>query len=133
MKRYFIDTCVLIWLIEGSKRVKNILYDIEYYQGDYAVSIEVLTEFINLLSARNIRFDINDEQLIKKLDDSRIGIYNFEKKHIKQLFELPYFEEHKNQYDRNIVAHAIADNRILISGDDNFHLYEDYGLKFLEI
>ena len=133
MKRYFIDTCVLKWLIEGSKRVKDILYDIEYYQGDYAVSIEVLTEFINLLSSGNIKFAINNEQLIKKLADSRIEICSFEKKHLKHLFDLPYFKEHKDPTDRNIIAHAIADNRILISGDGNFSLYEDYGLKFFEI
>jgi len=30
MKRYFIDTCVLIWLLEGNKRVKDINYDIDY-------------------------------------------------------------------------------------------------------
>jgi PIN domain nuclease of toxin-antitoxin system len=120
-------------LIEGNKRVKDILYDIEYYQGDYAVSIEVLTEFINLLSSGKIKFDINNEQLIQKLTDSRIEIFSFEEKHLKQLFNLPYFEEHRDPTDRNIIAHAIADNRILISGDGNFFLYESAGLKFLEI
>ena len=50
MKRYFIDTCVLIWLFEKNKRVKEVIYDIEYYQGNFAVSIEVLKEFIYLLS-----------------------------------------------------------------------------------
>ena len=35
--------------------------------------------------------------------------------------------------DRNIIAHAIADKRILISGDSNFSLYEPAGLKFLEV
>jgi PIN domain nuclease of toxin-antitoxin system len=73
MQRYFLDTCALIWLLDGVKRVKDISYD------------------------------------------------------------LPFFPEHKDQTDRNIIVHAIADNRILISGDENFYLYEDSGLKFLEV
>jgi len=133
MKRYFIDTCVLKWLLEKNKRVKDINYDIDYYQGNYAISIEVLKEFANLLAAEKIKIDANFNQLLKYLADSNIEICNFEKYHLKQLFDLPYFEEHRDPADRNIIAHAIADNRILISGDGNFALYEDAGLKFLEI
>jgi len=133
MQRYFIDTCTLIWLIEGHKRAKYISQDIEYYQGDYAVSMEVLKEFTNLIAAGKLKYDIDYENLVKYLTDSRIEICNFEKHHLKQLFNLPYFAEHKDQTDRNIISHAIADKRILISGDGNFSLYEDFGLKFLEI
>jgi len=133
MKRYFIDTCILIWLFEKNKRVKDIRYDIDFYQGNYAISIEALKEFVNLLSAEKIKTSANHDQLIKYLTDSNIEICSFEKKHLKQLFNLPYFEEHKDQTDRNIIAHAIADNRILISGDGNFYLYENAGLKFLEV
>ena len=133
MKRYFIDTCVLKWLFEGNKRVRDINYDLDYYQGDYAVSIEVLKEFANLLSAEKIKTAANYDQVIKYLTDSNIEICIFEKKHLKQLFNLPYFEEHKDPADRNIIAHAIAEKRILISGDGNFALYEDAGLKFLEV
>jgi len=133
MKRYFIDTCTLIWLLEGHKRVKNIIYDIEYYQGNFAVSVEVLKEFVNLLSAGKIKANIDYEQLIEKLNDSGIEICFFDKKHLKQLYKLPCFTEHKDQNDRNIIAHAIADNRILISADSQFSMYEEAGLKFLKI
>ena len=133
MKRYYIDTCVLKWLFEGSKRVRSIIYDMEYYQGDFAVSTEVLTEFINLLASGKIKLDIDYKKLIEKLADSNIKIYAFEKQHLKYLFDLPYFSEHKDPIDRNIIAHAIADKRILISGDGNFALYEKHGLQLLEI
>ena len=133
MKRYFIDTCVLIWLMEGNKRVKDVIYDIEYYRGDFAVSIEVLQEFANLLAAGKVKINFTYKQLIDKLTNTGIEICYFEKKHMKYLFDLPYFTEHKDQNDRNIIAHAIADKRILISADGNFLLYEKAGLKFLKI
>ena len=133
MKRYFIDTCVFIWLLEKNERVKDIIYDMEYYQGDFAVSVEVLKEFSNLLSAGKIKIDIDYEMIADILMNLRIEICDFEKRHLKYLFNLPYFKEHKDQTDRNIIAHAIADKRILISGDGNFSLYEQAGLKWLEI
>ena len=133
MQRYFLDTCALIWLLDGNKRVKDISYDIEYYQGDYAVSIEVLKEFTNLLASGKLQYDIDYKKLVEYLEDSRIEICNFDNPHLKQLFNLPFFPQHKDQTDRNIIAHAIADKRILISGDESFYLYEDSGLKFLEM
>jgi PIN domain nuclease of toxin-antitoxin system len=133
MKRYFIDTCVLKWFLEGNKRVKSIAYDIENYQGDFAVSMEVLMEFANLISSSKLKMDYNEAKLIAVLTRLGIDISAFEKKHLKYLFDLPYFTTHTDPTDRNIIAHAIADKRILISGDKNFSLYENSGLKFLEI
>ena len=40
MKRYLLDTCTLIWYLEDNKRVKDISEDIEYFYGDFAVSME---------------------------------------------------------------------------------------------
>jgi len=133
MKRYFLDTCVLIWLIDGDKRVKNVAYDIKYYQGNFAVSIEVLKEFANLLASEKVKMAYDDKKLIAELASLGIEICNFDKKHLKSLFDLPYFKIHSDPTDRNIIAHAIADKRILISGDGNFALYEKAGLKFLEV
>jgi len=133
MKRYYIDTCILIWLIEKNKRVKDIAYDMEYYVGDFAVSVEVLQEFANLLAMGKIKIKFTYEQLIEKLAEFGITICYFENKHLKYMFDLPYFSEHGDQNDRNIITHAIADKRILISGDKRFSLYEKHGLKFLEV
>ena len=133
MKRYYIDTCILIWLLEDNKRVRKVASDIKYYQGDFAISVVALKEFANLLSSQKLKIDYNEKKLIKKIAELGIKICTFEEKHLKYIFELPYFPEHTDQNDRNIIAHAIADKRILISGDGRFALYENAGLKFLEI
>jgi len=133
MKRYYIDTCVLKWLLEGNKRVKKLSENIEYCQDNFAISMEVIKEFANLLAAGKLKMDYDEKKLIKKLTELGIKICTFEEKHLKYIFELPYFPEHGDQNDRNIIAHTIADKRTLISGDGNFSLYERAGLKFLEI
>ena len=133
MKRYFIDTCVLKWLLVGDKRVKKVATDIEYYQGDFAVSIEVLKELINLLAFDKMEIKIEFSKIIEKLNSLGVEIFSFERKHLRYLNDLPSFTEHTDPTDRNIIAHAIADKRILISGDEKFHLYEPAGLKFWEV
>jgi PIN domain nuclease of toxin-antitoxin system len=133
MKRYYIDTCVLAWLLQSNKRVKKIASGIENYQGNYAVSMEVLKEFFNLLAFDKIKIKIDNETLIRKLKEWDVEICTFEKKHLKHLYDLPNFPQHTDPTDRNIIAHAIADKRILISGDYNFTLYEQHGLLFMEV
>jgi len=105
----------------------------KYYQGDFAVSINVLQEFAHLLSAGKIEIKFTFKELFEKISEFGIEICPFEKKHLKYIFDLPYFPQHTDPTDRNIIAHAIADKRILISGDGNFSLYESAGLKFLEV
>ena len=133
MKRYYIDTCVLIWLFEDNKRVRKIASEMKYYQGDFAVSIEVLQEFANLLASGKIKIKFTLKELFEKIAEFGIKICVCEEKHLKYIFELPYFLEHGDQIDRNIIAHAIADKRTLISGDNRFSLYQPAGLKFLEV
>jgi PIN domain nuclease of toxin-antitoxin system len=133
MKRYYIDTCVLIWLFEDNKHVRKVADDMKYYQGDFAVSINVLQEFANLLTIGKIEIKFTLKELFEKIAEFGIEICPFEKKHLKYIFELPYFTEHGDQNDRNIIAHAIADKRILISGDTRFSLYETAGLNFLGV
>ena len=133
MNRYFIDTCVLKWVLEGNKRTKRVASDIEYYQGNFAVSINVLQEFANLLANGKLEMKYNDKKLISDLEELGIEVCYFEKKHLKYLFDLPYFPQHGDPIDRNIIAHAIAEKRILISGDERFPLYEKHGLKFLKV
>jgi len=40
MRRYIIDTCVLVWILQENKRVDDVRYDMRYYQGDFYVSME---------------------------------------------------------------------------------------------
>jgi len=133
MKRYFIDTCVLIWLIDGNKRIRKVAENIEYCQGDFAVSMDVLREFLYLKAFNKIKVKTDLDTLIKLIASWGIEVCCFEKKHLKYLYDMPTFKEHTDPTDRNIIAHAIADKRILISGDGNFALYEKHGLKFLEV
>jgi PIN domain nuclease of toxin-antitoxin system len=133
MRRYLLDTCTLIWFIEKDNRVKDIVEDIIYFQGDFAVSMDALKELAYLLHTKKLKIDIDFDSLIKLLKELSVDIIDFTIDCLKVLFSLPFYKNHTDPTDRHIIATAIAQKRILISGDEKFRNYKKNGLLFLEI
>jgi PIN domain nuclease of toxin-antitoxin system len=133
MKRYFIDTCVLVWLTEKNKRVDNVRYDMEYYQGDFYISIEAVTEMMYLIQSGKLKIFASFDVVFNALESLNIKILPFDTKALNTLKDLPFFKQHNDPTDRKIIAHAISNKCALISSDDNFSLYEPYGLKYIEV
>lgn len=131
MRRYLLDTCVLIWLLNENERIKELAEDINYYQGDYAISVESIKEFIYLIQSGKINTDITFDELINALNKKQISIYGYDKYTLKTLSELPFFKNHSDPSDRVIIAQAIADKRILITGDLKFENYQ--GLQLVKV
>ena len=123
MRRYLLDTCVLIWLLNENERIKELAEDINYFQGDYAISVESIKEFIYLIQSGKIDTDISFDELVDALNKKQISIYGYDKYTLKTLSELPFFKSHPNTSDRVIIAQAISDKRILITGDLKFENY----------
>ena len=133
MKRYLLDTCVLTWYLDEHKRAKDIAEDIEYFQGDFAVSIETVKEFVYLIQSGKIGLDYDFDEFTTFLSDKYINIIDFDMACLKVLFSLPFYKNHPDPTDRHIIATAIAKNRILVSGDAKFGVYTKNGLLYLEI
>jgi len=90
MRRYLLDTCVLIWLLNKNERIKELAKDINYLQGDYAISVESIKEFIYLIQSGKINTDISFDELVEALNKKQISIYGYDKYTLKKLSELPY-------------------------------------------
>ena len=133
MKRYCIDTCVFIWIMGKKKRVDNIVYDMQYYQGEFFISMEAVTELFYLIQSGKVKIFASYDVIFDALKTLNIKILEFDLKALKILQNLPFFKEHNDPTDRNIIAHAIANNCALISSDENFPLYEPFGLKYIEV
>ena len=133
MKRYLLDTCALMWYLGNEKRAKEISEDIEYYQGDFAVSIETIKEFVYLIQSGKVNIDYDFDGFTTFLSDKYINIIDFDVACLKVLFSLPFYKNHPDPTDRHIIATAIAKKRMLVSGDAKFGVYTKNGLLYLEI
>lgn len=134
MKKYLLDTCALIWYLEGKKRVNSIAEKIEYYDGDFAISVESLKEIIHLMQTRGskkLEIDISFMDLVNLLKKKNIGILGVELNALQKLYELPMYKGHNDPSDRLIISQAILYNRTLITGDEKFYQYDD--LELLQV
>ena len=135
MKRYLLDTCALTWYLDDHKRAKDIAENIEYFQGDFAVSGEAIKELVYLVQSGKLKFsfDFDFDGFMALLNEKNIDIIYFDNACLKVLFSLPFYKNHPDPTDRHIIASAIAKNRILVSGDAKFGVYTKNGLLCLEI
>ncbi|GHU97175.1 twitching motility protein PilT [Bacteroidia bacterium] len=136
MKKYLLDTHILIWLLSDRKKIdKNILEDIEYFQYFYYASVESLREIVILQSLGKIAIDDKIDKIITLLNGHQISIVPIELRHVQTLEKLPIpnidVRLHNDPFDRMLISQAIADGYTIISADSKFPFYEKYGLDLL--
>ena len=131
MRRFLLDTCVLIWILKDDRRVKGLKEDIEFCQGDYAISVESLKEYLYLVQSGKLKTDVSFDDLLRGLKEQQISVLSYERETLKELSRLPFIKTHPDPSDRAIIAQAISDNRTLITGDRKFDQYPK--LKLLQI
>jgi len=135
MNRYLMDTNILLFLILDSGRLtKRVRLILEDYGSEVYLSSESVRELMNLLQAGKI----NPEGLKSAKDvidyvknETRFVIKYVKEEHFRTFAGLPWFEDHRDQRDRMIIAHAITEKLKLISSDTQFYRYEDYGLDLV--
>ena len=123
---YLIDTQILIWFQLFDTKLKPEIYELITDDED--------TIFVSQVSL----FEIAIKQKIGKLSelDKRIGdlitlikkdgfeILPIKNEHIVAYNDVPLFaDQHKDPFDRLIIATAISENLPIISADEKFKLY----------
>ena len=132
--RYFIDTNVLVNLIEDdyiSNEVDAIIDDCE---NIIYISSECIREFIQLVQTGKIADKKNNFRIeIFDLVENTLGfkIKYIAKEHLKTFATLDKVEGHTDPNDRLIIAQAITEKLPLISNDKKFPKYRKSGLCFI--
>lgn len=120
--KYLIDTHVLIWFSEDSKRlptrIKAILED---NASDVYVSHATIWEMAIKMSLGklNLRYSLAEwEQVLSK---NAITLLPNSLRHYQALLSLPH--HHQDPFDRLIIAQGIAEDLTVISHDSRFSTY----------
>jgi PIN domain nuclease of toxin-antitoxin system len=132
--RYFIDTNVLINIVEDDyipNDVKAILGD---YENQIFVSSESVKEFIQLIQTERVILEKSlRSRDIFDIMENEFGIFvkYVAKEHLQTLSKLETVEGHNDPNDRLIIAQAITEKIPLISSDKKFPKYTKFGLEFV--
>lgn len=130
---YLLDTNFLIWTLSGLKNIPTSIFNvIENSGNNIFVSTVSLWEIsikqnLGKLEINNLNF--TDIKVAIDMQDFKI--INLEIEDSINLAKLPRFTNHKDPFDRMLIQQAINRNLTIITSDNKFNLYKEYGLKHL--
>lgn len=120
-----IDTQIIIWILEDNRRltpkIREILSD---KNNTFLLSKVTLLEIgIKLKLGKLPDFIVSMEEFIEKINQSGVKILQIEDRHIAAYQVIPLFDEHRDPFDRYILATTLSENLPIISSDERFKLY----------
>ena len=123
--RVLLDTSILILGYETGianmpKTVQQILADPETERILSSVSLTEVA--IKTTLSKSLRFPQAEVQ--KAIRDMRITTMSYSASHALALFSLPLLEDHRDPFDRMLIATALSENIPLISSNRNFKRYK---------
>ncbi len=126
--RYLIDTQIAIWAKENNPRLtskaRNIIEDTE---NEILVSQFSLIELsIKLKIGKLPNFIISIDTFADTLVNDGFNILSITNQQIFSYQNVPFFDDHRDPFDRYIIATAYANNLTLISADDKFDKYASF-------
>lgn len=123
--RFLIDTHVLIWYLEDSPQLTSTAAEIlEDTRHDLYVSIVSLWEISIKSGLGKLKLKIEFHDLKKLLERFSIEIVSIDFEDTQTYLTLPFFDNHRDPFDRILVAQVTARSMVLMSGDKKFDLYE---------
>lgn len=127
LSNYLLDTHCLIWFQENNNRISPRVMDIIQNPENtiFITQVSLFEIAIKQSIGKLPDFTANTDEIyhlaIKK-DFIFIPIHN---KHISAYKTIPFLEQHRDPFDRLILATAYEENMIVLTADKNFSLYPD--------
>ena len=120
---FLVDTQIFVWSISDTKRiskaVKSILVNNEIYLSQLSFYEIAIKQQINKLPDLPLHVKQIRETAIK----DGFKILEISGKHIDSYTSIPLIPNHRDPFDRLLIATAVAENMFLISADPKFRLY----------
>ncbi|MCD7721013.1 MAG: type II toxin-antitoxin system VapC family toxin [Prevotellaceae bacterium] len=135
--RLYLDTNMLVFIINDVKnRVDNRTGRL-IFGGEHILltSAACVYEVMGLLHIGKVRLNRkwrSEASIMDHLKSLDIEVMPITEEHLRAVERLPWFDDHKDPFDRLIVAQAIAEKATLVSSDGKFSRYVKYGLDLHE-
>ncbi len=123
MKDILLDTHILLWLTTDDVRLSDSTKKI-ILSRRCLVSTISLWEITIKFSNNKLKLDGGLIEFLKAIADLNFEYLNITDKDLMALNELPKFENHKDPFDRLLIAQAKANDLEVISHDDHFKMYD---------
>lgn len=131
--KFLIDTHILIWLAVSPERIPKSAFEIiENPQNDLYVSTVTLWEIAIKLSIKKLDLkglEISD--LVQICNEQEIKIVQLPISAVSKYRILPIKDNHRDPFDRALIALCISDGYVFLTHDSKISQYEEDGLIFI--
>jgi PIN domain nuclease of toxin-antitoxin system len=108
---YLLDTHVLLWILDNSDNVSQNVYDIiEDIDNECFFSIVSLYEIAIKKNIGKLNTTNSIEVLHDELSRMNISFLPIKIGHLEKYIDLPQISNHKDPFDRLLIATAISEN-----------------------
>jgi PIN domain nuclease of toxin-antitoxin system len=120
-----LDTHAIIWFIEGdsspSKKAREIIVD---RGNEVSVSMASFYEMAIKLKIKKLELKDNLKPFLEKVKAENINILPLTENHLTAYDTVPLIKDHRDPFDRLIIATALAEKASIITIDKQFSQYD---------
>ncbi|GAB2596810.1 type II toxin-antitoxin system VapC family toxin [Spirosoma areae] len=124
--RYLIDTQIAIWAKENNPRLKTPIRDIledldnEIFISQFSLQELVIKQQIGKLPG----FIVRVSDFARQLFDDGFLLLPISNDQLFSYQHLPFYDDHRDPFDRFLAATALSENLIFITADEKFERYQ---------
>lgn len=121
--KYFLDTHSFLWYLLGDSKLSITAKDIIDTRKDLYLSIASLWEIAIKINIGKLQINRPIEDIIAELQYINIQVLPITVEDINLYSELPLLPNHRDPFDRMLIAQAMNHSLVLISRDVAFDAY----------
>ena len=123
-KAVLLDTHALLWYADGSERLPVAIRELLLNpQTQVYVSTVSFWELATLTSLGRIRLTPDLTGWFAQIRESGCQVLDIADRHLTTYAKLPFLPDHRDPFDRLLIAQALAENLTLVSRDAKFARY----------
>jgi PIN domain nuclease of toxin-antitoxin system len=126
--KVLIDTQILIWYQLNDPKLHANVYDLltRLENTVYVSQISLVEIAIKQKIGKLPELDVSISTLANLIEQDGFIMLPLQTQHIEAYSEIPLFPEHRDPFDRLLLATAFSENIPIVSSDGNFELYKQY-------
>ena len=120
---YLIDTQIFIWTLIRPEMLSMGTKDILENHSIFVSQISLFEIAIKQKIGKLPELDLLVSDLVGLIERDDFNLLTLQNKHIEAYSQIPLLPNHRDPFDRLLLATALSENMAIISADEHFNLY----------
>ncbi|MBE6121889.1 MAG: type II toxin-antitoxin system VapC family toxin [Erysipelotrichaceae bacterium] len=130
--KYLLDTHIILWALVNDARLSRKAKEIILDSGNSIYYSTISPWEVEIKNLKDPNFRLSGEQLIFLCDQNGLLNLSVQNEHIRELKNLNQPQvQHKDPFDKILLAQARQEGMILITHDSKFRQYSDHHLMIV--